>query len=374
MSGAWLLACGTSNGGSSVATVGGNAGTSSIAAGGATATGGFGLGGASVLDPATTTKYGACKAYIHAQCQRRFVDCGEGSVVSPCSSWLDQCPDVLFSDGSQWTVQAVLSCAQVWKTYSCDQIRQGKYPNCGGPAGTRAVGQGCIHSDQCASGLCSVLQELTLGDPANPHYCFTCANPAGPGEDCSTTRRECQDGYACGGGGTCQPILYQGQACTSSDDCDWYLECRADPADGVNRCMPSAAAGQSCQYFCQEGYYCTSNTHICAVAPGLGQRCQAGPWYCSMGLKCDAQSLCTTPGQSGASCVAYSNLDPSNCADGLRCVCTDTTCSTPGTCRPTRDEGQPCDTTTVCLPGTSCVAGVCKALDSQGLLQASCGG
>ena len=377
MGGTCLLACGTSSSGSSATTVGGNAGTSSTALGGASGTGGFGQGGATALDPATISKYGACKAYVQAECQRLYVECGADSTINPCSSWLDQCPDVLFSDGSQWTVQGVLSCAEVWKTYPCDQILQGKYPNCGGPAGTRVVGQGCIHSDQCASGLCSVQQELTLGDPADPHYCMTCATPAGPGEDCSNTRRDCQDGYSCGPGGTCQPTVYQGQACTSTDLCDWYLECRADPA-GVNRCLPAAAAGQTCQYFCQEGYYCTSDTHICAVAPGLGQGCQVGPWNCSIGLKCDdpssSQSRCITPGQSGASCVAFSDLDQSSCAEGLRCVCADAKCSTPGTCRPTRDEGQPCDATTVCLPGTNCVAGVCKGLDSQGLLEASCDG
>src|ERR1700722_5539830 len=125
----------------------------------------------------------ACPAYVIADCDR-IADCNCQPPLGSCLAAADKCPDYLLSPGASWTRATLASCATTWKTWSCDKAGIGAPPPCS-PAGSRAVGDACAFSSQCASRACSV-----DGDS-----CGQCVALVAPGGDCSFNTR-CSFGQA----------------------------------------------------------------------------------------------------------------------------------------------------------------------------------
>jgi hypothetical protein len=337
-------------------------------------------------DPAAALKYSACVTYARTQCQRRFVDCGErSSAEQPCSASLDRCPDLSFSAGSTWTVESLLSCAEEWKTFSCDDIRQNKRPSCAQIKGTRQLEEPCLFPNQCASGSCTKLKKDGTGVSgyANCNVCGSLSALAGP---CNVPGYDCALDLTCNSTQTCvkkASIGIVGATCDDDTTCGGYgVSCRKDPADGVKRCLTWPVAGESCaDGFCSDGYYC-SDAKVCVSAPALGEACRVkGPAQCAPGLVCssyfDVQSyVCIAPRKLGEACLGDDvwRAPRGNCEVGLRCDCGELSCDLKsGICRQARGQGETCtDQNSMCVPGTTCIDGTCVALGPQPALAELC--
>jgi hypothetical protein len=360
-------------------------GTADPAAGGTNAQGGSGFAGSAILAAATTTKYGACVAYMQAQCQRRFGDCGErSSMESPCSSAIDRCPDSLFAPGSTWTVVSVLSCAEEWKSFSCDEIRQNKRPGCSLPRGTRQLDEPCLFANQCASNTCTEKKKDGTGITGYDS-CRVCGEQSGLGGVCGQAGYDCSLELTCGYySKQCEaraPMGIVGSTCADDSTCTAYgISCRTDPTDGVKRCLTLPVGGESCaESGCATGYLCSAK--VCVSGPTLGQTCGAeGPAECGAGLVCSSYfdtpaHTCIAPRKVGEVCIGDARRRPrGTCEVGLRCDCQELDCeSKSGICRTVHAEGEACgEANSICAPGTACIDAKCTALDSQPALVKLC--
>lgn len=385
------VACGNTNGGFVLTARGGNAGLAGIAlsdpseAGSSAQGGNTGFAGSVIVAAATTSKYGACVAYMTAQCQRRFGDCGERtSAESPCSSVVDRCPDSAFSPGATWTVVSLLSCAEEWKTYSCDDIRQNKRPSCAAPRGTRKVDEPCLFANQCASNACTAQKKDGTG-VSNYDQCRVCGELSPLGGPCNTPGYECESELVCGFySKQCEkrPTLgVIGATCQDDSTCTGYgISCRSDPSDGTKRCLAYPVSGESCADApCADGYLCVNK--VCAPGPASGQSCgQQGPAECGVGLVCTSffdtpSRTCVAPRKLGELCLGDARRAPrGTCESGLRCDCGELDCDAKsGTCRKVHAEGESCgEANSLCAPGTICTDTKCVALDTQPALVKLC--
>jgi len=331
-----------------------------------------------LIDPNASAKYRACMVYTRAQCQRRFVDCGErSSMEDPCSSSLDRCPDLLFSAGSTWTVDSLNSCTEAWKAFSCEEIRQNERPACAQVRGTRQLDAPCLFASQCSSGACTKLKKDGTG-VAGFDSCQVCGVQSALGEPCGIAGYECAPELACGATGACEAKALRGvigTACNDNSTCGGSgISCRADPTDAAKRCLVFPGVGQACtdDFLCADGAFCQGK--LCVTAPTLGQTCGTkGSAQCAAGLVCsshfDVESyVCIQPRKLGEVCQGDVRRAPrGNCELGLRCDCGELDCDLKsGVCRHGRAEGDACgDSNSVCLPGTSCTNGICTAIGAQ---------
>ncbi len=392
----WILiaasACGTSSGGLLLASAGNSgqigqasAGSYDPAASGASAQGGSGFAGSVILAATTTSKYGACVAYMQAQCQRRFDECGERpSVESPCTPAVDRCPDALFSPGSTWTVVSALSCAEEWKSFSCDELRQNRRPGCSLSRGTRKLDEPCLFPNQCASNSCTAKKKDGTG-VAGFEECRVCGELTDLGAACGLNGYECKLELTCGFySKQCEarePVDIVGSSCADDSTCNGFdLSCRTDPTTGEKRCLTLPVGGESCaDSACAEGYRCDAK--VCVSAPALGQPCEtAGPAQCGVGLVCtsffdEPSKTCILPRKIGELCLGDGRRPlRGTCEVGLRCDCGALDCNTKsGTCREVHAEGDSCgDANSMCVPGTACTDGKCTALESQPAIAKLC--
>jgi len=358
----------------------GGAGSGGVAAGGADAGGpsggvSAGTGGAG---GAPTTKYEACVAYMNAQCNRRYLECsGFDAKPDPCPEYVALCPDFLFSEGSQLDVAGVLACAETWRSYSCDSFSQGIEPDCGLPVGKRALGEPCIYSRQCASTACG-----KGGDAAHP-ACGACVPVGKQGDPCDDGSFQCPNAYECTGEG-CQPSitfnLPDGSLCERYGQCYGDSLCFA-AADGQMRCQPRRKAGEDCSNgaYCAQGTSCGADSHCAPVTPAnlgelcYGRGCVPDAW-CDNAALHPTETVCIARAAAGQPCQTLEGLTDlvGNCQTGLSCYCEGTACKP--TCLTKGREGQGCgDALSFCIPGTTCLAGKCVGVESQGLAQAACG-
>ena len=290
------------------------------------------------------TKGGACFLYAYDHCVR-FAQCS-ATLTGDCLDAGDACPDLAFSEGSTRTVEGVVACARAWRAFSCEELLQGRAPNCATP-GTKPVGEACAYSSQCSTLAC----DRSLAD------CGKCADVVGLDQDCS-------GGKGCLGSAVCNEVTHtclpsslldptvagicNGGLCRQGSYCNTAHVCVANPRPG-QRC----GGGVSCDY---PRDYCTGQDGTCQPAPGAGQPCgvgaSAGSRYCAVGTSCVSETCVTLPAD-GEPC-AFGN----HCAVGFACDSQDIEVT--GTCHRAA-KGEPCTPVNLnCAAGLSCDGGVCK--------------
>jgi hypothetical protein len=168
-----------------------------------------------------------------------------------------------------------------------------------------------------------------------------------PGEACARDE-ECFPDAQCvladSGGRECQwsPFASRGKL---GDRCRWT--CFQDGGATVCVAPPGGGSGTSC--FTHEGLYCDRSTAVCAMAPGIGQSCDADVRCAGADAFCD-NYVCANKRATGScgseldGCVAtsYCELSAQQCtarkSTGAACTinneCRATDECTEGTCRP----------------------------------------
>lgn len=366
---------GAGGGGAQQAGAASQAGTQS---GGGSSSGGGGSssgagGGASVATP-----YEACVAYLKEQCNRVLQVCGgREPLEDPCPSAAEWCPDFLFADGSGFDVQSAMACAETFKTFDCDKLNRGIYPDCVRLPGTRALGQPCKYSHQCESSTCG------RGMDTAHAGCGQCVTIGKLGDDCDAGATVCPDGTECTGG-TCQTQLIfnlpDGAPCERYGQCAGIDYC-FPTLQGEMRCQAPLALGAPCvpQSLCNGG---TCTEGVCAPfvfdyaavgASCLDKLCAPGGWCRNSG---EMSALCVAQASVGEVCERDPRLSAEtqgNCATKeLQCRCQGDGC-VPHCLRVARVNEACSDPLVFCVLGTRCDAGKCVGVESQGLFEEACG-
>jgi hypothetical protein len=324
----------------------------------------------SALDPTV-----ACIEYLRGLCERsaRCYGGGEPTAFEQCMSNAQFCPDVMFAPGSTRSVEGTWACADDWRELACDAVPS--RPACAKP-GTRAAGEPCIASMQCASVLCTA-----YGDT-----CGVCATIVGPGEPCDeATATACDDDYYCSsethvctpassGAEPSSPIPL-GEECELGTSSCGSNDCRAD-GEGVYRCAPYPTLGQDCSEpkTCAFGDSYCDISQLCTAFPAVGESCGVDAFtgtarWCAADADCVGEApeprICQARPGPGEACT-------SRCTEGRLCQCDDSACET-RTCTRWRYPGESCE-----VPGDRCLAGrcnagVCRAGAERGLFDSVCG-
>ncbi len=375
---------------------GGNGGTAVTAGAGGTGESG-GTAGEQSPDPQSTTKAAACRDFFTAACAR-IREC-DAPTFRPCESPIDACPDILFADGSAWTVEQVQACTAEWATHECAALGNDEWPACAQVLGTRASGSACVFDSQCQTGRCN-------GGivPSYETSCGVCGDFASSHGDCSPTLVcpageycqvnqcfdmtravidpacldvTCPDGEVCAEGFCTNPLTL-GQPCGPTSHCAAGLACQIElvslledePTMGT--CQPLPAIGQPCLPtftrlgLCAEGGTCTGRpSGDCVALRQVGESC--GFTACVDGAYCSSYEydhvepyICHARGQEGSACD-YDSRDggAAGCAAGLACLCGEASCNL-GVCGVGRQVGESCNgTTELCTVGLVCDAALC---------------
>ena len=370
-----LFGCGNVGSPASPAAAAGSSGTaggqsSAAGAGGQSSNtqGGSNSGGAPVQVPATPAQ--ACRDYFTAVCTRTR-ECGAPK-FRPCESPIDLCPDILLADGSNWSVDQIVSCTAAWKTQSCDDLMVDQGPACSYVLGNRPVGDDCAFDVQCKTGAC--------GGGIVPFYeaiCGKCIDIAPSHGACSVDAR-CPPNQVCNSGtctdyvgmlqdpcdaikcpepqtcasGACVAPPGVGGACSSRTKCAAGLGCQIElvspgvnePGEGV--CQPLPPIGDPCLPTfgsvgaCVSGGTCDGRpTGKCVPLVEVGGTC--GFTRCVDGAYCQVEGydfpppyICYERGGAGADCDLDSpDHGAAACADGFLCVCANPPCDQHGACQ-----------------------------------------
>lgn len=303
----------------------------------------------------------ACITYMETACAR-YLQC---SINTTCTTISHLCPDVLFAEGSTRSVQDVLDCADVWRTFDCEALQQGLYPDCVRP-GTRAIGEACAFHGQCASTECSRLEAGECGE------CVTMVQtaPQGPPGPVLVPL----------------PSLNPGDPCTGGNQCPAGHHCARE--GDARYCKPYPELGEDCSdaRHCVGGSYCELEGLVCRAMPVVGAACGVDGWtgtagWCDSGLVCRRQServgTCVPIPEVGDPCVFY--------ADESTTTIESTVCKYPATCDLELDPptcqppirtlapGDACGAgRDACHPASTCIGGICQPLESQGLFRTWC--
>jgi hypothetical protein len=322
----------------------------------------------------------------------------------PCESPIDVCPDILFDDGSHWTVAEVVACTESWKTADCTALMTDQGPACSQVPGDRPVGNACVFDAQCETGHCNggVVPTYkarcgTCADvaPANgacddEHVCPStqsciqgaCTDePTPAASSCSTIT--CPDGQWCDQG-HCVPPVAAGGTCTADSRCTAGLGCQIEvipepnPEPATGTCQPLPPIGQPCLAtyghigLCADGGTCNLRpTGDCVPLVEIGGMC--GYTACVPGAYCQIFGYSTPPanycyalGNEGDPCPHESfDLGNSACAQGLNCLCSTPGCTT-GACTKEKGVGDPCnDTDQPCPSNLTCQNGACIDADAS---------
>ncbi len=147
------------------------------------------------------------------------------------------------ANGGTFDPEAFERCMQERLTRACTDVRAWSADCDGYLQGTRALGETCSFSSECADGWCTgtcgaytCAARLPEESPCRlDEQCaagLVCSRATGrcaeqerftaPGEACDTTRA-CSSGHGCSsldGGGTCVPLPREGETCRSAVTCD----------------------------------------------------------------------------------------------------------------------------------------------------------
>ena len=358
----------------------GAAGTTSVAGTGGLGAGGIsgnaGAGGSTGSSP--LSKYAACIAYARALENRLYRECTGEQPLGPDQHATREadCPDLLFADGSNRSVDDVLRCAEQWRTAPCEELLDQRFPDCE-PHGQRALGASCMFNVQCSTGRCG-----GLADAAD---CKHCVEEAAVGAACTDPAVQCPidapcDGQVCADYGYTPPTRAE---CGEGRPCPDGAHCGVVEV-GVYECMTLPGVGEPCEGICALELFCSSETDLCEARPSLGQPCPEGlctpEAYCRDGLIFDPApmeqpAICMARSARGATCIPGPTEDEEGngfCALDLVCACDDADeACTSAHCVQELHEGEACDAPfSHCTAGTACAAGVCSGVESQGLFDA----
>lgn len=237
-------------------------------------------------------------------------------------------------EGVKFTTDSAGQCGKSVRAASCDALLGGGLPAECTPPGTRADGDSCSDSLQCASTRCT-----------------------GSATTC----------------GSCEPRLKSGEACQSSGQCQYGLYCRLAGTD-TGSCSAYAQLGQSCAVGdqCLPSLFCNTGgqpTGTCATRRAAGEAC-------SRNSDCDNQKILVCDSTS-KQCVSYTvnyvevGADCSNsvtttsfdiCKRDSHCATTYTTGGgSSSVCVAALAAGQPCDKRdSECAAGLTCTDQVCQ--------------
>jgi hypothetical protein len=198
--------------------------------------------------------------------------------------------------------------------------------------GTRELGEGCVYSAQCKSGVCGAFEGT----------CGKCAPIAGEGEPCNPAVFPSCDttkDLLCSSSGKCTKAPKRDEPCTR--DCSGWNYC----SELTSKCTPIISArGEACNLDSNNcdlyghGLVCNNRTLTCDALEiaGEGQSCglgidSGGFAKCDVGLLCDMTTPTTPnsfsgkcvkarPGRLGESCVTIeSPVNGNGCEWGLYC-------------------------------------------------------
>lgn len=371
----------------------GQAGSNHAGVAGSSAQAGAGGSGGSGVVSSEAAQ--ACRAYFQGICAR-VAECGAPK-LHPCESPADACPDILFSQGSSWTVASLNACTETWKTHDCAALAKDQWPACSTVPGTRERGKSCTFDAQCQSGQCNAgfeqgyeascgicAETATLdGTCDEQHVCPApqscragdCVGRA-PLGDPKCAGVVCPDDLRCSGG-VCLTKLPEGSACIDNQSCQAGLDCQIElvaasaPEPKTGTCKALPAVGAAClptfgrRGACPDGATCDGRpTGKCVPLGKIGQACSAGK--CEAGAYCQIygyQSLqahqCYALGKAGDACPHQgADLGFASCAEGLSCLC-DTPGCKQGKCRAGGNEGDLCGAGEACGDRFTCVDGKC---------------
>jgi hypothetical protein len=299
--------------------------------------GGCGGSGASKVDGGGS---GACSDYITKYCDRvqacepGFLALGGFTSLADCVSYfVPACEDALAAPHTGETTALLQQCGDAIAAMSCADLLLGAYASaCYPQGGTIAIGGACNNDWQCASGRCWA---------PYPDACGTCATVTSAGRPCQV-----------------DPSL--------GDLCPENLVCTQSPTgDGTLVCASIAPLGSACigTELCASNDYCDPTTSACTQLPAIGQACDpTNVFYCD-------------PTQAASSCDGYTSTCTAvgTAKDGQACGIVDgvvTNCNGPcalgdggvGVCHTYLARGAACTPYDLCVPGTSCLAGVCSSV------------
>lgn len=387
-----VVACGESSKGNSVPTptageTGAGAGTGGTAStstdGGASSASAAGVSGAGAYagagtsceggacpSPAAVTPAQACRAYFSAVCAR-IRACG-APLFRPCESPIDLCPDILFGEGSGFTMEGVVQCTEQWKNHPCEALETAQGPACSEIPGGRPTGAPCVFDSQCRTRRCRdgivPMYQASCGvctEVAESHGACTDERVCPVGQWCDkglcadavVARADACSGVVCPAeqtcrGGACVPLLPAGSECTRASKCSATLGCEIElvpesmpePTSGI--CRPLPAIGEPCLPTfgrvgaCAPGGTCNSRpTGTCVPLVQIGGSC--GFTSCVEGAYCNIYGyehvrshVCHALGQVGDPCDGTSeDHGKAGCAKALDCRCDDADCAT-ASCQP----------------------------------------
>lgn len=163
-----------------------------------------------------------------------------------------------------------------------------------------------------------------------------CAARVAQGGACSNPG-ECADGLYCGSGGTCQPRVDAGGACTSSSSgwsvtselCKGRQLCLGETNTAPGRCATPQGAGGPCSRAtgatglaagCLTGLVCDAATSKCVLAPKTGQPCP--DHLCDLlGAYCGGNGTCLAKVADGQACTMSEQCLPSSWCDSSSRTC-----------------------------------------------------
>lgn len=210
--------------------------------------------------------------------------------------------------GVSWDAAAFSQCADAWDNASCDAVFSlDPLPGCRHD-GTRAIGQPCNSTLQCASNFCK----------QTGYACGTCAAQPGVGAPCSGDW-DCGDKAYCAPDQTCQIAGQLNDSCSTNRPCEGQFSC----ANGV--CVVTlqagahcdAAAGLTCDFVDKE-LSCSSSTCASISPRNSGEACGAGTYCAKLGV-CTGGTCVAAPSENGGACDASKGLYcewPALCVNG----------------------------------------------------------
>lgn len=371
-------------------------------------------GWADAAVPENLTATQACARYMRAICERKN-ECG--LATDDCTKAVANCPDSLFSPGSNRDPQTTWQCAFEMRQRSCQDVYLSVNPDCV-TRGNKKPGESCISSAQCESLACT----------GSGSSCGTCIKRVGKDEDCSdmtsvvcdrgltcnmatsvcmdlperefadvvstgfeigkpcNVRNLCTTGAYClltdGGDGICTARVAESEPCVTSDACIegtyCFIEgstCRKIPS-AYEKCGNDVMTGNA--IWCTDDSYCDQDGgYMCKPLPVAGEPCattlfSGGPIICADSAMCDNSvepPVCVALSQPGEPCT-----EDATCQIGLKCLCPDAACEQKS-CGVVRDIEESCATPgESCNSVSTCTDGVCKANPSQDLYTTLCGG
>ncbi len=225
---------------------------------------------------------------------------------SECKSQL-----CVIEDGGQVCRQKCTSAQPCPAGYVCYGLSGVNYGACfedAPPAtGSKATGEPCQSSSECASGLC-----------AGDGFSYLCTDP------CSSSA-QCPDGYGCFALSQSLGGCFKTEQKSVGETCEGSFECESDLCASIGGSAYVCTGGCGSHDDCPCGMQCVGTTSGDVCAPGAKVACVPDGASCQAGSEC-VSGVC----DDGVCAIACSIFNPAaTCPSGLTC----------GRVAPTKPEG-----------------------------------